>query len=494
VANSWVVQQAVQMNVTGGNRATAVFPVPLTAGNPILGILLAIDAGAALDGDTSPDGGWVAQYLDPADPGWIQFSDTQGNVFNVSARIWSDPSGYTVCGGFCTASPSFGSLLPGGADSVTFIFTPPISSPEKCLLALIAFELSDGGTPYTGGNSGGYQIEGTTTSPVGFSSPFYPEELSLYFAGGTDPAIPHGTLFLAGGIAVTNDGSVLTPGPSHRSDTPPFALASVIATTINGRKVTLGVQFVTSPHTTPTAYSETYYAYFGSTPGPGTILGSGDWGSYFSLYNAPLAQAAPPLFAPPPAAYPSTQSVTLTAAGADAIYYTMDGSTPTTGSLRYDGPLTVSVTTTIKAVAVKAGLHQSPYVGATYTLPERIGLETVVTGNVNTILGLAPTTNYYKSGTVRFTLVPPARFTGRCTSGGPNFPGGPPLADPLWVDAEVDAAGNFRVTLQGNDWILPTGTLYRVSYLVPNVSFVPKAYLISGNQLDLNVALPVSQG
>lgn len=488
MANSWVVQQATQFNAVGGNRATAVFPLPLTAGNPILVMLLAIDTGAALD--TSPDSSWVANYIDPADPGWIQLSDTQGNTFYQFARIWGDPvNNLTLCGGVGIASLAApaSSSLPGGADAATFIFTPPISSPEKCLIGLVAFEIFDGGYQYAGNEVGGSLLEGSTVSPVA-------SDCLITFATANYPAVPaNGTFFYAAGLVVTHDGSILTPGPSHRSDTQPFALAAAVATTVNNRKITLGAQFVASPHTSIIPYTETYQASFGDTPGPGTIINSQTCCFEAALYNTPLAQVAPPLFFPPPTAYLSMQSVTLTSPGSDAIYYTLDGSPPT-NSLRYTGPLSVSVTTTIKAVAVKAGLANSPIVGATYTLPERIGLQTVVTGNVNTILGLSPKTNYYKSGTVRFTLVPPVGFTGRCTPGGPDFPGGPPLADPLWVDVPIDPSGTFSATLQGNDWIVPAGTLYRVSYLVPNVSFTPRCYVIAGNKLDLNVALPVSQG
>ena len=42
-----------------------------------------------------------------------------------------------------------------------------------------------------------------------------------------------------------------------------------------------------------------------------------------------------------------------------AIYYTTDGSTPTTSSSLYSGPVTLSANTTFKAIAVKAGLTNS---------------------------------------------------------------------------------------------------------------------------------------
>ncbi|OPX86439.1 MAG: Chitinase D precursor [Pelotomaculum sp. PtaB.Bin104] len=69
----------------------------------------------------------------------------------------------------------------------------------------------------------------------------------------------------------------------------------------------------------------------------------------------------------------TTVSLSTATAGA-AIYYTMDISTPTSASTPYSGPITLNLTggsaTTIKAVAVKAGLADSAVMTASYTLPD----------------------------------------------------------------------------------------------------------------------------
>lgn len=51
-----------------------------------------------------------------------------------------------------------------------------------------------------------------------------------------------------------------------------------------------------------------------------------------------------------------------------AIYYTIDGTAPTTESTLYTEPITISETTTIKAIAVKDGLKDSPVAQITYTV------------------------------------------------------------------------------------------------------------------------------
>ena len=71
--------------------------------------------------------------------------------------------------------------------------------------------------------------------------------------------------------------------------------------------------------------------------------------------------------------YTENQTVTLTAEGAD-IYYTTDGTKPTTGSTKYTDPISVTGTegmetkTTIKAIAVAAGKANSSVAEFNYTI------------------------------------------------------------------------------------------------------------------------------
>ncbi len=86
----------------------------------------------------------------------------------------------------------------------------------------------------------------------------------------------------------------------------------------------------------------------------------------------PPAAAATPAFFPVPGAYSQTsagQMVTLTDVTAAAtIYYTTDGSTPTTSSAIYANPITINATTTIKAIATASGFSASVVASGTYTL------------------------------------------------------------------------------------------------------------------------------
>ncbi|GAB3008078.1 chitobiase/beta-hexosaminidase C-terminal domain-containing protein [Amycolatopsis acidiphila] len=85
--------------------------------------------------------------------------------------------------------------------------------------------------------------------------------------------------------------------------------------------------------------------------------------------GAGSAAVATPTFSPGGGTFATTQTVTLgTATPGASIRYTVDGATPSASSTPYSGPITVSRTTTVKAVGVKSGLADSPVAAATFTI------------------------------------------------------------------------------------------------------------------------------
>jgi hypothetical protein len=85
--------------------------------------------------------------------------------------------------------------------------------------------------------------------------------------------------------------------------------------------------------------------------------------------SAPITATAAPTFSPAPGYYTSAQSVTISDATSGAtIYFTTDGSTPTTSSPVYSSPIGVASSMTIKAMAVATGSEPSSVVTGAYTI------------------------------------------------------------------------------------------------------------------------------
>jgi uncharacterized repeat protein (TIGR03803 family) len=93
----------------------------------------------------------------------------------------------------------------------------------------------------------------------------------------------------------------------------------------------------------------------------------GEYG-YGAVYEyTPVPTTALPVFSPNSGVYSSAVTVTITDPGA-TIYYTTDGTTPTTSSPVYSGSFSVSTTETVQAIGVTTGLANSPVAWATYTI------------------------------------------------------------------------------------------------------------------------------
>ncbi len=78
---------------------------------------------------------------------------------------------------------------------------------------------------------------------------------------------------------------------------------------------------------------------------------------------------ATPTFSPAAGTYAEAQNVTISCETEGAtIFYTTDGTTPDTLSTVYSTPISISETTTVKAIAMKVGLNNSSVATATYTI------------------------------------------------------------------------------------------------------------------------------
>lgn len=91
---------------------------------------------------------------------------------------------------------------------------------------------------------------------------------------------------------------------------------------------------------------------------------------YFADPDVLATQVAPPALSPPPGSYSGEQVVELvTSTPGATIRYTTDGSTPSAAvGAVYTGPVTLTGTTTLRAIAYKSGLSNSPVTQGAYAI------------------------------------------------------------------------------------------------------------------------------
>jgi len=156
---------------------------------------------------------------------------------------------------------------------------------------------------------------------------------------------------------------VFSPAGGHYSSAQIVGISDATAGasiyyTVNGTAPTTA----STPYTTPIAVSngETLEAV---AIAPGDSLSK----TAVATYVLPTAT---PVFSPAGGIYSGPQTVTLTDATAGAaIYYTLNGTNPTTASTPYTVPIAVSTTEIIKVMAIAPGDSQSSFASADYALP-----------------------------------------------------------------------------------------------------------------------------
>ncbi|HLI77815.1 MAG TPA: chitobiase/beta-hexosaminidase C-terminal domain-containing protein, partial [Acidobacteriaceae bacterium] len=186
-----------------------------------------------------------------------------------------------------------------------------------------------------GGCSGSGSPSGSTAPSVASAPTFSPAAGSYTTAQSItiSDATPGATIFY------TTDGSA--PSTASNKYTAPIALSTSATTTVQAVAAASG-------------YSNSAVAS----------------ATYTITLPAPVA-AATPTFSPAVGTYTSAQSVTISDATPGAtIYYTTDGSTPTSSSAVYSSAvaLTANGTTTLKAIATASGFTASAVASAAFTL------------------------------------------------------------------------------------------------------------------------------
>ncbi|MGB2592326.1 MAG: chitobiase/beta-hexosaminidase C-terminal domain-containing protein [Candidatus Acidiferrum sp.] len=193
------------------------------------------------------------------------------------------------------------------------------------------------------------------------------------------------------GFGVNSGGNIVgtyadTSGTFHGFVTTPPAAATptfspVAGTYASDQSVTISDTttgasiYYTTDGTTPTTASTLYSGAFGvNSTETIEAIAAADGFSNSAVGTATytisiVPAAATPTFSPVAGTYTSAQSVTIsdTTTGAK-IYYTTNGTTPTTSSTLYSGAITVNSTETIEAIATATGFSNSAVATAAYTI------------------------------------------------------------------------------------------------------------------------------
>lgn len=99
-------------------------------------------------------------------------------------------------------------------------------------------------------------------------------------------------------------------------------------------------------------------------------------------------KVAKPSISPAGGTYSSAQQVVMTSVTAGAaLHYTLDGTTPTSASALYSGPIVIATSSTLKAIALKNGMVDSAASSATYTILDQTNQEHGINeaGDVSTL-------------------------------------------------------------------------------------------------------------
>ncbi|MGD0787212.1 MAG: chitobiase/beta-hexosaminidase C-terminal domain-containing protein [Terracidiphilus sp.] len=167
--------------------------------------------------------------------------------------------------------------------------------------------------------------------------------------------------------------------------------------------------YYTTNGTTPTAGSTLFSA---STPiavsATTTIQAIAIASGYLSssvatgTFTINLPAAATPAFSVAPGSYTTAQTVSLSDSTTGAsIYYTTNGTTPTTGSTLYSAssPIAVSSTTTINAIAVAGGYSTSAVATGAFTILGPAVSVVLSTNDETKLMAAQPTVNFVTGST-----------------------------------------------------------------------------------------------
>ncbi len=226
------------------------------------------------------------------------------------------------------------------------------------------------------------------TATISFGS-FGSTQAAILSSGNLSVVVPPGfASSTVGNTATLGLCFTANPGSASVCTTPAAAITLTVAALVPSTGVltvtpkpalvfgqtTLSAQFSKSPDASATLAP-------GAPSGPVTFIADGTTlpavplvldrtATFVTKTTSITAQtAATPVISPTGGAFTRAQTITITDATAGAsIFYTQDGSTPTTASTPYTAPFTISTSQTIQAIAAASGSLNSAPATAVFTI------------------------------------------------------------------------------------------------------------------------------
>ena len=159
------------------------------------------------------------------------------------------------------------------------------------------------------------------------------------------------------------------PTISPAAGTYPSPLAVAITPAVSGTPIYYTVDG-SIPTTSSSLYVSTFLLTASATVKAIAVTGGATASSVVtSAFTVQQVQTAAPTISPAAGTYTSPLAVTITpAVSGTPIYYTLDGSTPTTSSSVYSSSITLTASATVKAIAVAGGASASSVASNAFTV------------------------------------------------------------------------------------------------------------------------------
>ena len=292
------------------------------------------------------------------------FPSATGLQLNGTTKVNSNSLELTDGGGYEAGSAFW--TTPVNIQSFTTNFTFQLTS---AVADGFTFTIQDTGATALGayGGSLGYGPTSGTTGGIAksvaikfdiYSNSGEGTDSTGMYTGGASPTVPAVNLTSSG--IVLSSGDTISAQLVYNGTTLTLNLTDTVTNDTFSQAFTVNIPSTVGANTA-------YIGFTGGTGGSTAIQNIKTW-TFTSGTTTPTA--ADPTFTPSPGTYATAQNVALSSATTGAtIYYTVDGSTPTTSSAVYSAPIVVSATSlTIRAFAAATGYQSSPIVVGTYQI------------------------------------------------------------------------------------------------------------------------------